>query len=81
MTAANRDTVRKLFDHGHDVEWREVRSLLDAVGTVQERHNGKLEVTVGGETEVLQPPRGKDVDDQLLVDVRWLLRCAGIEAA
>jgi hypothetical protein len=81
VTPQNRDTVRKLFDHSRNVEWREVRSLLDAVGTVQERHNGKLEVTVGDETDVLDPPHGKDVDAQMLVDLRWLLRCGGIDAA
>ena len=39
---------------------------------------GKLEVTVGSEIEVLQPPAGKDVDEQLLVDVRRMLTEAGI---
>jgi hypothetical protein len=51
-----------------------VRSLLEAVGTVREQHNGKLEVSVGATTRVLQPPRGKDVDPDQIVDLRRLLR-------
>jgi hypothetical protein len=59
-------------------EWRRVRSLLDEVATVTEEPNGNLRVTHGGETEVLEPPRGKDVDTQMLVDLRRMLTHAGI---
>ena len=34
-----------------------MRSLLEAVGNVTEEHNGNLAVTLGGETEVVRPPR------------------------
>jgi hypothetical protein len=55
-----------------------VRSLLEAVGTATEEHNGKLKVTVHGETEVLQQPHGKDIDQQMIVDLRRMLTRAGI---
>ena len=55
-----------------------MRSLLDDVATVTQEHNGKLRVTLGGETEVLEPPHGKDVDTQMLVDLRRMLSRAGI---
>jgi len=55
-----------------------VRSLLEASGDVAERHDGKLKVTIGDETEVLQPPHGKDVDKQMIVDLRRMLTRAGI---
>lgn len=73
-------TIEKLFEHppSGNVEWRQVVSLLDAVGTVTEEHNGKLKVQVGPETEVLHPPRGKDVDEQMLVDLRRMLTQAGL---
>jgi len=76
----HRATLEKIFRHpaGSNIEWREVRSLLDAVGETTAEHNGKLEVTLGGETEVLQPPRGKDVDASLLVDLRKMLTRAGL---
>jgi hypothetical protein len=59
------------------VEWRHVRSLLEAAGTVVEESNGKLRVTLGPETEVFVPPHGKDVDVQQLVDLRRMFRNAG----
>jgi hypothetical protein len=76
----HRDTLREIFDHqrGGNVEWRKIRSLLEAVGTVDEQHDGKLKVAVGPETEILHPPHGKDVDRQLLVDLRRMLTQAGL---
>jgi hypothetical protein len=80
LTHHHRDTINKLFGHSRsgNVEWRELRSLLGAVGTVRERHNGKIEVTIGPETEVISPPRTKDVDERTLVDARRMLRNAGL---
>ena len=77
----HRDTLQKLFEHppSHNIEWREVESLLDAVGTVRREANGKLAVTVGPETEVFHP-RGKDVDRQVIVDLRRMLGNAGYAA-
>lgn len=76
----HRDTVRKIFSHPTtaNLEWREVRSLLEAVGTVYEEHNGKFKVTLGPETEVIERPRGKDVDKQMVADLRRMLTGAGI---
>jgi hypothetical protein len=75
----HRSTLEKLFGHSRsaNVEWPEVMSLLHAIGTVNEQPNGKVKVSVGPETEVLHPPRGKDVDEGLLVDLRRMLRQAG----
>lgn len=79
LNSEHRDTLEKILRHpaSGNIEWRQVRSLLDAVGTVIEEHNGKLKVTLGDETEVLQPPRGKDIDKQLIVDLRRMLTRAG----
>ena len=75
----HRDTVAELFDHqgGGNVEWRKVHSLLEAIGTVTEEHNGKLKVEIGPETEVFTPPKHKDIDRQMLVDLRRMLSQAG----
>ncbi len=79
LSGRQRDTIAKVFDHqgGPNVEWREVLSLLEAVGTVERRHNGKLKVTVGPETEVFPDFSEKDVETQTLVDVRRMLTGAG----
>jgi hypothetical protein len=75
----HRDTLEKLFSRpsSANIEWRQVLSLLEAVGTTQEEHNGKLKVTLGSETEVFEPPRSKDIDQQMAVDLRRMLANAG----
>ncbi len=75
----HRDTLRKIFQHptSHNIEWRAVLSLLEAVGTVTVRHDGKVAVTIEPEQEFLEPPTGKDIDDQMVVDLRRMLSKAG----
>ena len=75
----HRNTLAKILEHpvSHHIEWNDVVSLLDAVGTVSERHDGKLEVRLGGEVEFIEPPAGKDIDTQTVVDLRRMLRAAG----
>jgi hypothetical protein len=81
LSNRHRDTIEKIFDRpsSGNVEWREALSLLEAVGDVVEEPNGRYRVTLGGETEVVDRPHGKDVDVQLLVDLRRMLRKAGFE--
>lgn len=75
--------MRQIFEHptSHNIEWRAVMSLLEAVGTVTVRHDGKVAVKVGPELEFLEPPAGKDVDDQMVVDLRRMLTGAGYRPA
>jgi len=77
----HRDTVEKIFSHpaSGNVEWRQVLSLIEAIGTAVQQHNGKIRVTIGPETEVMTPPRGKDVDKQTIVDLRRMLEGAGFD--
>jgi hypothetical protein len=56
-------------------------SLLETIGSVTHAHNGKLRVTLGPETELLPAPHGKDVDIQLVVDLRRMLKQAGFAPA
>ena len=50
---------------------------IDAVGTVTVRHDGKVAAKIGSELEFLEPPAGKDIDEQMVVDLRRMLRNAG----
>ena len=79
LTHRHRDTLERIFTHpsSGNIEWRQVLSLLETVATTTEEHNGKVKVVLGGETEVLQPPRGKDIDQQMIVDLRRMLTLAG----
>ncbi|HEY2077151.1 MAG TPA: hypothetical protein VGH53_12535 [Streptosporangiaceae bacterium] len=83
LDSRHRDTLRQIFEHptSHNIEWRAVMSLLEAVGTVTVRHDGKVSVKIGPELEFLEPPAGKDVDDQMVVDLRRMLTGAGYRPA
>lgn len=75
LNSDHRDTLRRIFAHpaSANIEWRQVRSLLESLGAVTDEHNGKVKVSLGGEVEVLRPPTGKDIDKQMLVDLRRML--------
>ena len=79
LDGRHRDTLRQIFEHpaSHNIEWRAVMSLLEAVGTVDVRHDGKVAVTVGTELAFLEPPPDKDIDAQMVVDLRRMLTSAG----
>jgi hypothetical protein len=78
----HRTTLRQIFQHpaSHNIEWRAVTSLLEAVGTVAPHHDGKVAVTPGSQTEFFDPPAGKDIDVQMVVDLRRMLSQAGFSA-
>ena len=80
VSSEHRNTLDKIMRHpaSGNIEWRQVRSLLEAVGAVTEEHDGKLRVTVGDQTDVLQRPHGKDIGKDTIVDLRHLLTRAGI---
>jgi len=79
LSSHHRNTLTAIFQHpvGHNIEWRAVLSLLQAVATVTEAHDGKYLVVLGSETETFEVPRDKDIDAQQVVDLRRMLSAAG----
>ena len=77
----HRNTLRQLFEEpeSHNIEWHAVLSLLAAVGSVAEHRDGTVTVKVGAHTEYLDPPSGKDIDAQMVADLRGLLGRAGYQ--
>ena len=77
----HRDTLMQVFQHptSHNIEWPAVLSLLEVVGSVEQRHDGKYKVTVGTETEILAAPKHKDIGTQQVVDLRRMLTSAGYQ--
>jgi hypothetical protein len=75
----HRTTIEHIGRHpvSHNVEWNDVIGLLDEIAEVREEHDGKFIVKLGDERIVLTKPRHKDVDEQMVVDLRTLLRGAG----
>jgi hypothetical protein len=53
-------------------------SLLQSVATVTGENDDRYTVTLGSETETFDAPRGHDIDEQQVVDLRRMLRGAGI---
>ncbi len=79
LSANHRDTLLQIFQHptSHNIEWHAVLSLLEAVGEVEERKDGKVKVALGDEVEVLNRPKHKDIDVAEVVDLRRMLTNAG----
>jgi hypothetical protein len=76
-------TVERIFNHpvSHNIQWHDVLSLLQAVATVTEERDGRYAVTLGPETETFDAPRHHDIDEQQVIDLRRMLKGAGITPA
>jgi hypothetical protein len=77
----HRNTLRQIFQHpvSHNIEWHAVTSLLDAIGTLDVHPDGQVAIRVGSESAFLKHPEGKDIDEQMVLDLRRLLSKAGYE--
>jgi hypothetical protein len=75
----HRTTLRLIFQHpvSHNIEWNDVLSLLEAVGSTVHEHGGKVAVTIGSQTAFFDPPLHKDIGTQTVVDLRHMLTSAG----
>ena len=73
--------LEKVYAHpvAHNLTWHEVRTLLDAVGEVEEKHNGSWRITIAGQVEVFDPNHGKDLSTEQVMDLRRMLTAAGLE--
>ena len=80
LTGHHRVTLEKIFEHpvSHNIQWHDVLSLLESVATVTEGHDARYKVTLGDETETFDAPRGHYIDEQTVVDLRRMLKGAGI---
>jgi hypothetical protein len=76
----HRATVERIFNHpvSHNIQWHDVLSLLESVATVTGEHDGRYTVTLGSETQTFDAPRRHDIDEQQVIDLRRMLRGAGI---
>ena len=69
----HRDTLQRILSHpaSGNIEWRQVLSLLNAVGTVDEEHNGKFKVTSAPR------PRSSSGPEARTSTCRWSSTCDG----
>ena len=75
----HRDTLLKIFQHptSHNIEWHDVLSLLEALGSVELSNDGDYAVHAGAESAFLGPKKEKDLEIEQVLAVRELLTAAG----
>lgn len=75
-----RSTWEDLFAHPvrHNIHWKEVEHLCEAVGSVERMHNGHLRLTIGGITEVFDDNHGRDLSVENVMDIRRMFKSAGL---
>ena len=81
LSGHHRDTLVQIFQQktNYNLEWHDVVSLLEAIGSIEQQHDDMFLFRIGQETEVLRRPGGKDIDGQQLVDLRRILTRAGYD--
>jgi hypothetical protein len=75
----HRTTLEHIARHPttHNLEWHDVIALLEEVAEVREEHDGKFVVKLADQRIVLTKLRHKDVDEQMVLDLRRLFTEAG----
>jgi hypothetical protein len=81
LSGHHRDTLLQIFEEpvNHNVEWHDVMSLLESIGSIEEPHDDMFRFRLGTESEVMRRPQDKDIDGQQLVDLRRILATAGYD--
>ena len=71
----HRKTLLHVFQHptSHNIEWHDVLSLLEALGSVELSNDGDYAVHVGAETAFVGPKKDKDLEIEQVLAVRELL--------
>ncbi len=65
MSKVHQTTYKAIFQHpiAHNLQWHDVRSMLNTIAEVTEEHNGNLKFMRHGEVLILHPPKHKDLND------------------
>ena len=79
--ASHQRTLGMLFQHpmAHSIEWKDIVTLLESLGTTTQGGHDTLHATVNNVTVVLHRPKHKDVPQEQVMQLRHFLRQAGIE--
>jgi hypothetical protein len=83
LNGHHRKTLARIFAHptGHNLEWHDVLSLLEHVGSVEDRHGGGYEVTIADEHLKLSAAHDHDMAADEVRDLRRFLAKAGLTTA
>lgn len=83
MSGTHQATYNAIFQHpaAHNLQWHDVRSMLNSISEVEEEHNGNLRFVRHGETLTVHPPKHKDLSDiQELMKIRHFLERSAVPA-
>lgn len=84
MSKIHQTTYNAVFAHpiARNLQWHDVRSMLNAITDAEEEHNGNLKFTRNGETLTVHPPKHKDLSDiQELMQIRRFLERSAVSPA
>ena len=82
LTKSHQGTYDAIFRHpvAHNLQWRDVRSMLGELGTVVDQENGHFKTTCGGETLILHPANDKLLPDvDVVMAIRHFLKRVGMD--
>lgn len=67
--------LHEIFAHplSHSLEWREVVSVINEMGSALERHDGKYEFQIGQTKAVFTKPHHKEMETDGIVELRRFL--------
>jgi hypothetical protein len=79
LDSHHRATLEQVFRHplSHNLQWHDVLSLLEAIGTVDERKPDHYVVRIGSVAQTLDIPQAHDMTAEQVMGVRHLLQKAG----
>ncbi len=78
-TGHKRRTLDAIFQHplAHNLEWREVVSLMESIGSATEKRDGEFLLQAGDQHFSMKKPHGKDVAGAAVMALRHFLTRAG----
>ena len=80
LNGHHRMTLASIFSHpeSHNVEWHDVLSLLNHLGSASARHGGGYDAVIGADRLVLGRAHDKDLASDELRHLRSFLAKAGL---
>jgi hypothetical protein len=83
LKSHHKHVLEDIFRHptAHNLDWNDVAGFLNHIGSVTERHNGTVSVSVGERQTTIARPHGKDLGSAEIRHLREFLLNAGFEPA
>ncbi len=75
ISGSHRRTLDAIMRHpvAHNLEWKDVVSLFEKLGTVEQKANSEFVFVVGSERLILRKPHSKDLEATEVADLRKFL--------